>query len=172
MPVAIPIGIIVSALEAASNEKVHRAARTLWARTKWGRDATKTALVDGKVDGLLNDVRNLARQLAPGEVAPAIERRVTGFERELKEVGLGDDVAKEMTAGLRRQIEDAIIGPMRELKLLEERLNEVQRDATNAQAAVVGMQAEIARLRLWVYGAAVATFLSLFALLVALAVVR
>lgn len=168
----IPIGIIVSALEAATNERVHKAARGLWARTKWGRDAGKSALVDKKIESLLNDVRNLARSLAASDVAPAIERRVGGFERELKDAGLGDDVAREMTVGIRRQIDDAIVGPMRELKLLEERLNEVDRASTSAEAAVVRLEAEIARLRLWVYGAGVATFLSLFALLVALAVIR
>ncbi len=169
---AIPIGIIVATLEAATNERVLKAARGVWAKTRWGRDAAKGAVVEKKVESLLNDVRNLARTLAATEVAPAIDRRVGGFEKELKEAGLGDDVAREMTAGVRRQIDDAIVGPMRELKLLEERLNEVDRAAESAEAAVAGMREEIARLRIWVYAAAVLTFLSLFALLVALAVIR
>ena len=168
----IPIGIIVATLEAATNERVLKAARGVWAKTKWGRDAGKSALVEKRVESLLNDVRGLARSLAAAEVAPAIERRVGGFEKELKEAGLGDDVAREMTAGIRRQIDDAIVGPMRELKLLEERLNEVDRAAESAEASVESLKNEIARLRVLVYIAAVLTFLSLFALLVALAVLR
>ncbi len=173
---AVPLAIIATALErtlnVALNKGTHEALRGLWGRTKWARDATKTAVVDRKVDEVLNEARQIARNLAPAEVPAAIEKRVAAFERDLRDLGLAHEEAAGMGAELRRQIDDGIVGPMRELKLLEERLNEVERAATSAEAAALRMQTEIARLKLWVYGAAVFAFLSLFALLVVLAVVR
>ena len=173
---ALPLAVLATALEKtfniAFNKGAHDAVRGLWNRTKWARDAAKTAVVERKVDELLNEGRQLARNLSPAEVPAALEKRVAVFERDLRDLGLSDDEARNMGGEMRRQIDDGIVGPMRELKLLEERLSEVERAATSAETAVGQLRSEIARLKLWLYGAAICAFLSLFALLVALAVMR
>lgn len=173
---ALPLLAIATALEKTLNvafsKGAHDAIRGLWGRTRWARDAAKTAVVERKVDEVLNDARQIARNVSAVEVPAALEKRIGSFERDLRDLGLSDEEARNMGSELRRQIDDGVVGPMRELKLLEERLTEVERAATSAEGAVVGLRAEITRLRVWLYGAAVCAFLSLFALLVALAVMR
>ena len=173
---ALPLAVIATALERTLNVAFHKgtqdAIKGLWGRTRWARDAAKTAVVDRKLDEVLADARGIARNLGAAEVPAALEKRVATFERDLRDLGLSDEEASGMGGELRRQIEDGIVGPMRELKLLDERLNETDAAARNAQIAVAELRTEVARLRVGLYVAAGCAFLSLFALLVTLAVVR
>lgn len=160
------------ALEMALNKRTQEAVRGLWARTRWARDAAKTAVVERRVQECLDEARRVARHVTPAEVPATLDKLLAGFGRDLRDLEVGSDDVARITGELRAQIEDGIVGPMRELKLLEERLEETEAAARGAQAAVAELRTQVERLRVGLYIAAACAFLALFALLVALAVVR
>ncbi len=159
---AAPLGIVLTALELAGNERVQRGLQGLWERTPWGRDRAKVLRANEAAERMLGDVRTLARTLGAGALEPAVEKRLGLFEREVAEMGTPEGSAREIVAALRERIEDTVVGPVRELRAFGERLEEAERSARRAEEALAGLRTRIEGLRVLAFAG---VGLGLFALL-------
>lgn len=144
---AAPLGIVLTALELAQNERVLKGAQKLWERTPWGRDRAKVARANEGAERLLADVRGMARTLGARELEPAVEKRLAQFEHEVAEIGTPESSAHEIVAALKERIEDTVVGPIRELRAYAERLEAAEGSARAATEAVFEMRREIAGLK-------------------------
>src|SRR5215217_4148583 len=97
------LALLKGILDLVGAERVLRAAKSAWAKSRWARDASKVNAVERKIDHLTHEVGRLARHLASDAIASETTRTLDRFQKELEELGLMPDEALELRRSVAEQ---------------------------------------------------------------------
>ena len=122
------LALLKAALDLLGAERVLKAAKDAYAKSKWARDASKVNAVERKIDALTHETGRLARGLAPDAVKGETERLVARFEKELIDLGLTKEEAIDLKRSVALQLETSVLEPIAEARRLQTRIETLERE--------------------------------------------
>ncbi len=122
------LALLKAALDLLGAERVLKAAKDAYAKSKWARDAGKVNAVERKIDALTHETGRLARNLATDAVKPETDRLLTRFEKDLAELGLTTEEAIDLKRSVAVQLETSVLEPIAEARRLQGRIEGLERE--------------------------------------------
>lgn len=123
---ALPVAAILTLLDLAQNERVHKGLKGVWAKLPFGKDAKVAAKVEGRAQILSTELASLARTMGRGDLEPEMERRFARFEKEIVADGVPADEAPTVRADVEKTLRATAVEPILETLALQNRIEELE----------------------------------------------
>jgi hypothetical protein len=140
--------ILKVAAEVGAVDLAVRGAKTIWGKMPWAQDARKRDAVDAAAERFLRDAEELVANVPEVEAERALGRLADGFQRHVADLGLSEVDAALVRSTLIEQIEQRAIRPLRRMRALENRVEELEaqeKQRRDTQAAHVNTLALAAK---------------------------
>lgn len=134
------LALLKAVLDLVGAERVLKNVQKAWVKSRWARDAAKVNAVERKIDVLTHEVARLARHLALDAIPSEVKRTLDRFERDLEELGLTKEEAKELRISVAEQLDTSVLEPIAEARRLQHRMESLEAEALDANKRIVALE--------------------------------
>ncbi len=139
------LALLKAVLDLVGAERVLKNVQKAWVKSRWARDASRVNAVERKIDTLSHEVARLARHLTLDSIPSEVKRTLERFERDLEELGLTKEEAKELRVSVAEQLDSSVLEPIAEARRLQNRMETLEAEALDATKRIVALEPLAAR---------------------------
>jgi len=139
------LALLKAVLDLVGAERVLKNVQKAWVKSRWARDASRVNAVERKIDTLTHEVSRLARHLAVDAIPTETKRTLDRFERDLEELGLTKEEARELRNSVAEQLDSSVLEPIAEARRLQNRIELLEAENLDASKRLIALEPLAAR---------------------------